>query len=658
MAEKKWNVPLESIKDEALACDLDKKWSRAESVMNQRTKGHELFGLVAHNQNLYEKKNDSVFSEGSTQAIKRKIKAQTIQRVPDGKIITQFDKNSIEQAIIEFLFEHKVLTSEYDGKDMLKNLLRTFGSAYDYGYACVRTGFEKDLDGDVRISYKQIQWNDVKPSPDCDFIEEAEWYMVREWVSKAELEALIDPETGEISDKTYNENTVKYIVENEIKSGIEPRSNSLADRKQSVTPINSVEVRTMYRRGDPAFITYVPRLNAVLRTVDNYDPRKDVPIHFMILEPDVDFPLGCSSIMWTMSQQQFADAFQSVAYQTLLLAAQPPIMGFGNMTPAKIKMKPRAFWPMGTNPSNKIEKFPVETTTITQYGSILENVSANMMKNLNITDATVASDANVMNYSGTAPGVHEQHRDKTITINQFQKRVETFFAEWANHALRSYLACMSGKKEMTVDEKTRRRIWDIEMANAEGSDPDEEVPSIINGDKIIIDFGKLSADMLNFEVRAGSLIESEQETERRNIQEMLVPISQMMNAVSDQNKKAFEDNIMQLMVRLCELSNVDVSQQIANRIDENLVMGAIQATMEEVMNQGQMLQGIQQQLAGQQMQQPQQQYQQTPTIQGTQLPGSIQQQMRQEDAVMQRNMASQQPSGAMQSPVLDKGKES
>ena len=593
--EKRWNIDPADIKDDCVGCYLDKRWKQAKSVMDQRTRGHEFFEKISHNQSIYDD-NGQIgkvrFSEGSTQAIKRKIRSQTIQRVPDGQITTQYDKNSIEQVEIEYIFQNKVLASEFDDVDRFTDLLRTFNAAYDHGYACVRTGFEEDCCGDIRTSYTLIDWNDVKPAPDCRFIEQARWYMVREYVSKSELEALIDETTGSVIDSTYNEDVVKYIIENDVKSGIDPLSMKLADKQNGVTPIESVEVRTMYERGAKEFVTYVPSIRAVLRTVKNYDPHKDVPIHFLILEPDPCFPLGVSSIMYTLSQQQFADAFQTTSYNTLLLAANPPIMGFGNLTPSAIKMRPRAFWPMGTNPNNKVEPFKVETTTLTQYGSILENVSANMQKNLNITDATIASDANVHGYSGTPQGVDMQQRDKTITVNQYQKRIEKFFANWANHALRSYLASMTGKQEMTVDEQTRRRIWDIEQAK-------QAEKSIIDGNKIEVDFDELSSDMLEFRVRTGSLIESEKETERKALQDLLVPVSQMMNAVSDANKPAFEQNIMQMLSRIFELSDIDISAQASARIDDKLVAAAVQATMEEVAKQGMQIQRMQQQIAPQ-----------------------------------------------------------
>ena len=615
MDEHRFDIKPEDIKDTTgIGQKIDEYYNRSKAQMNVRTNAFKLFTRLAHNQSLYTTNRNTLYSEGTTQALKRKIRAQTLQRVPDGEITTQFDKNSIEQVETEFIFDSKVLTSEYDGKDMLKNLWRAFNTSYDYGFACVRTGFEKDLDGDVRISWKEIRWNDIYPAPDADFIEEAEWYVVREYISQADIKALIDWDNETVKDNTYQEDVVKFLSEWNPKEGEEYNSIPMSDDMKGITKIESIEIRTLYMKGQDEFVTWVPSCQAVLRVVKNEDPRKDVPIHFLILEPDPEFPLGCSSVMWTLAQQQFADAFQSSAYETLLLATKPPIMATGNLMNSKIKMEPAAFWDLGNNPNNKLEKFPVETTTITQYGSILENVGSNMMKNLNITDQTIASDANVARYSGTAPGVREQSRDKTITINQYAKRVEIFFSEWANHALRSYINSMGGKVEMTVDEQTRRRIWDIEMVRDQKAQERGDKPegSIIDGDKITVDFDKLSSDMLSFKVRTGSLIETREEEERRNIQEMLVPVSQMMGNISEGNRDAFEQNIMQMISRLFELSNIDVSAQTANRIDDKLLLQAQRATMEEVMNQGQQIQQLAQMMQAREPQQPQ------PPQQGTQ----------------------------------------
>lgn len=641
--------------DKEIAAKLDKKWTEGLAMHQDRTRGFKLFSKVAHNMSLFEKVRKDEWSEGSTQTIMRKIRAQTIQRVPDGEIVTPFDKNSIEQATIDFLFKHKILTSEIDGKDMLKMLWKTFDSAYVYGFGCVRTGFELDLDGDPRVSYTIVPYADIVPSPDCKSIEEADWYIVREYIPFSSLKALLDCETGTVSDPTYDEKVVRYIVENEMKDGVDWVSTPLADQKKGVSNNHSIEVRTYYCRGNDEFITYVPALNAVLRKVDNYDPRNDIPLHFLILEPDPEFPYGCSQVMWTMAQQQFADAFQSTAYQTLLLSLKPPLQVFGNITNPKIKMKAGAIWPMGTNPNNRIEPYRVETTTLTGYNSILEGVSARMMASLNITDATVASDANVPHYSATPQGVEQQRIDKTITINQVQKRVEIFFSEWANHAIRSYIGSMKGIHQITVDAKTRKRIESIEEYNKsvsaiddlkDGVPPEDHVtpPSIIDGIKVEIDFSMFDDAIFNFEVRSGSLIESEQETEKENIQEMLVAISQMLGNVSDKNRESFEQVIMQLVLRMCEIANIDISASISSTLNQNLVMNALEATMGMVANQQQQI-GQMQQMLGMPQQQMAQQL--PPEAMAQQLPPEAMAQQPPMAAMPPEAMGQQMPMAAM-----------
>lgn len=590
MDTSKWpEIKAEDIRDKEAEKRFSDLHSRAEHEMKRRTKGFPILTKIAHMQNLYESKGD-VYSEGSTQAIKRKIRAQTIQRVPDGEIVTQYDKNSIEQVEIDYIFKNKIMTSEYAGKDMLKSIIKMFDAAYDYGFSCVRTGFEKDVDNDVRVSQTMIQWNDVWPDPDCKFIEEADWYLVREWVSRSSLESVLD-EDGNVTDPSYNQDVIRFIVNSQLTDGVDRDSLPMSDRDKAKGPVESVEVWTYYKRGADEFETYVPDCQAILRTVKNYDPRKDVPLHFLIIEPNPEYPLGFSQIIPTLAQQQFADAFQTTAYQTLLLAAQPPLMAYGNLTLSKYKMKPRAIWPMGTNPNNKIEPFRVETSPINQYGSILQNVSSNMMKNLNVSDGTIASDAHVMGYSNTPQGVNMQAADKTITMNTYQKQIETFFSEWANHAIRSYLSSMGGIQPITVDEETRRKIADIETVLMK---EDESYQSIIVNDKIFVDFDKLSSDLLEFKVRAGSLIQSRREEEIETINSMLVPVSQMIPAVSDENKKLFEENILRMMARLFELSDIDIAVQASDPINESLAMNALKATMEQVMAQQQQIDGMQQ----------------------------------------------------------------
>ena len=85
---------------------------------------------------------------------------------------------------------------------------------------------------------------------------------------------------------------------------------------------------------------------------------------------------------------------------------------------------------MGTNPNaTKAEKFPIETSTLNNFTSILEHNASSMARDMNIQDGTIASDAHVSGYSATPQGVEAQQESKTISINTFQKNLESFFSD-------------------------------------------------------------------------------------------------------------------------------------------------------------------------------------------------------------------------------------
>ena len=127
--ELKWNIDVEKIKDKRLS-KVKARYEQARSQMMQRTYHHELYGLLAKNKSIHQwstKKGQSkYFSEGSTQYILRKVLADTIQRMPDGELTTQYDKATWQHVITQYLFENKVMWSEYEGIDMLSNFTNTF----------------------------------------------------------------------------------------------------------------------------------------------------------------------------------------------------------------------------------------------------------------------------------------------------------------------------------------------------------------------------------------------------------------------------------------------------------------------------------------------------------------------------------------------------
>lgn len=587
--EKRWNINEEDLNKQCCA-KLAEKYQAAKSQMKQRTQHHELYGLLAKNKSIHEwmahkgKKRQQYFSEGSTQYILRKTLADTIQRVPDGELTTQYDKASKQHIWLQYLFDNKVMASEFEGIDMMSNLTNAFKMSFIYAFAPVRTGFEKDFDNDARISFNLENWADVFINPDCTDIRRPEVVYFRQYMTQDDIEALLDS-NGNILDSTYDEMTIKYILDNDYFSSKHFESEKMSDKMKGSTAIKSIELITEYRRGADEFTTFVPKLNAVFRIVPNYDPRKGIPWNFLVLEPDPDFPLGISQVEFLLADQQFNDLFQTSAYKNLLLAMEPPVMVSGWETnPSSYRYEPRKIWNLGNNPNAKVEPVKIDNSVLSGWATTREAIAASMLRNLNVADGTVAKDAGTT-YSKTAPGVEQQAENKQITVNQYQKRVEDFYSQWAVQALRMYINAMGGEHWLTVDEETRRRLFDI----------GEE--SCIDGDKICINFSELSSDMLEFKVRAGSLVQRKEDQELDKLTKMVQPFIQNLNGWSEDNRAVVENDILlPVMQRMVELSDADISNTLSDSLSTQIAKNMLASMQGQIDGQQAQINGLQNQM--------------------------------------------------------------
>lgn len=585
----KWNIDLDSIKSPT--CNkYEADFQAAESQMRQRTYHHELYGLLAKNKSIHTwgatKGKTTTFSEGSTQYIMRKTLSDTIQRVPDGELTTQYDKASEQHIWTEFIFNEKVMWSEFEGIDMMSNFTNAFKMAFIYAFAPVRTGFEIDYDEDYRISFNLENWADVFINPDCKDIRRPEVVWFRQYMSKAEVEALIDSE-GTVLDSTYKEDTIKYVLDHDLFSAKRWESEKLADKLKGSTSIASLTLVTKYERGQKEFITYVPEINAEFRRTKNYDPRKGIPWNFLVLETDSDFPLGVSQVEFLLSDQQFNDLFQTSAYKNLLLAMEPPVMvGGWETNPTSYVFEPRKIWNLGNNPNQvKVDPVKIDNAVLSGWLSTREGVAAGMLRSLNVADTTIAKDAGA-GFSKTPQGVEAQEKTKTLNINQYQKRFEYFINDWANQAIHMYINAMGGEHEITVTETTRRKLFDIGRED------------LINGDKVKIDFDDLSTSMLSYKVRTGSLVQRQEEHEREALAEIVQPFIQNLNGWSEENRKVIENEVLlPAAKRMLELSDTDIGQTLADSLNTQLAKLMMQELESQVSEQNMQIQQQGEQIA-------------------------------------------------------------
>ena len=152
-----------------------------------------------------------------------------------------------------------------------------------------------------------------------------------------------------------------------------------------------------------------------------------------------------------------------------------------------------------------------------------------------------------------------------------------------------YISSMGGEHWMTVDEDTRRRLFDI------GED------MLIDGNKVLVDFDALSVDTLEFKVRNGSLIQRKEDEELSKLTAMMQPIVQNLNGWSEENRNVIENEVLlPITRRMIELTGTDISSTLSDSLTERILDIALAPVKDQQMQQQMQLDAMQAQMQEQQ----------------------------------------------------------
>ena len=149
-----------------------------------------------------------------------------------------------------------------------------------------------------------------------------------------------------------------------------------------------------------------------------------------------------------------------------------------------------------------------------------------------------------------------------------------------------YINAMSGEHTLTVDEGTRRRLFDIGEEDC------------IDGNKITIDFSELSSDMLEFKVRTGSLVQRKEDQELEKLTTMIQPIIQNLNGWSEENRSVIENDILLPVTRrMIELSDTDLANTLADSLNSQIAKNMMAGMQTQIDNQQTQIDDLQGQMA-------------------------------------------------------------
>jgi hypothetical protein len=121
--------------------------------------------------------------------------------------------------------------------------------------------------------------------------------------------------------------------------------------------------------------------------------------------------------------------------------------------------------------------------------------------------------------------------------------------------------------------------------------------------------------MLEFKVRAGSLVQKKEEQELDRLNTMVQPFIQNLNGWSDENRRVIENDVLlPVAMRMLELSDTDISNSLAESLSTQIAKNMMAGMQSQIDNQQLQLNGMQEQLDATQqaMAQPQDQLAQEP----------------------------------------------
>lgn len=490
-------------------------------------------------------------SSGESAGFVRRIARNVVQHTPNVFIKNEFDDDSVQGVLARHILTTKIIGDDEYSNNMQQNLVTTARRGFTLGFDCVIPVLLQDKSESWYIQYDNIHYLDVFPEPGAKDIRRAKEVYVRRYLTRGEVHALIKhPQPG------WEIPALKTLFKTA------PSSKQRLDhetRKNHSNP-QAYEIITWYNEyGDP-FITFDARMGLLLRIEENSHPLKEHPVFFYVPERDEAQPYGKSLLSLTFGRQEFQDLFMNGAMKMFYRNINPPIIGYGTSLNGTLNLSPGKFNEV-SNPQAKLEPFSVDSQSLMMFNQISQGNAANMISMLGAADQQMAAQTTGGMMSQTPTGVEAQQAMVDITTNNYQKAMEEFFSRYCSYALTLYFYELQGIKKITPSADVRKQLIDDGMSpdkflhearvveepvldeNGEQvvDENGEPVPSVkkaIPADGTGLTDGTLKIDFKDMATKyyvqcvPGSLVELEDEKQLRILQQIFVPLSQALPALS------------------------------------------------------------------------------------------------------------------------------
>ena len=494
---------------------LKQKYDKYKREMDIRVANFDPLIKQANAEVVSEKPDLPNVSSGETAGMIRRMARNLVQHTPNVEVVSVFDDDKAAGVFTKQILKSKIIGDDQYSNDMQQNLFASTKSALTLGFDCVVPTLLQDAGGSWYVKYDNIHYRDVFPEPGAKDVRDATSVFIRRYLTKGEVIALIRNQVDGW-DHAALKTMLKSAPRNKEAQSVDHESS-----KRGVIP-EGYEVITWYSNtGDP-FLWFDPHNSTLLRIEKNNHPLKWHPVFFLVLEKDLNQPLGKSQVELTFGRQEFQDLMLNGAMKLWYRNINPAIIGYGTVN-AVPNLSPGKFTQI-SNPNAKLEAFEVNTQTLLQFGTISTQNAGNMAQLIGAADQQMAAQSTGGMMSQTPQGVEAQQAMVDITTNNYQKAIEQFFSRYCSYALTMYFAelkTLRGPIIPTAD--TRQQLLNGGLTE-ENFDPE-------TGELKDVEFSKLAVEYFVRTV-PGSLVEMEDEKQLRILNELFVPLSQAMPALA------------------------------------------------------------------------------------------------------------------------------
>lgn len=400
-------------------------------------------------------------TDGTTASIIRKTPRRVVQQLPTGSV--ESDAEDWLSVVAEFIYTNKILPYANEEYDLIQKCWSAIEASLTFGCCFTYTPFINH-DGYFCPDVTTIYWGDVALQPGKKSIYSCNYFFMRSWWQKEDIENLIEKEKklaksakerGEKYESTWNLEALEKVKDGKQTKDQQARTPSEDERSIDAT---GVEFITGFQKGvGGKFYTFVNKEETVVRTEDNKDPRGEYPIDGMYGDIDGSNPFGRGIVELVGGLQNLIDSdMQMYQYNRALMLA-PPLVVTGNVSSSKVNLVPNAVIKIA-DPQGKVVPLNIDTTAVANYPALYGLQKSQLLNLVNSPDTSISSDIGNPGFSKTPAGINQQKATISVDDNYIRKMFEAWFEKWSETAINLYFAKRSGIEELQLDDDTADKL--------------------------------------------------------------------------------------------------------------------------------------------------------------------------------------------------------